>query len=159
MTEPEATKPKYPTLRDYDVDHLLGGPESTRLEMNRAYYQSKIDSHNGTSTSLQGFFREHPRASRHRAIQSAAYIGLDFFERGDHELRPSGAEVRYTAAGDFAIAGYIASDRQPDFSVDQLPFAKNLNIPEAELREVARLATQHFVVFEAIRDTGEVPEL
>lgn len=156
MTDPTSA-PKYATMRDYDVAHLLGGPDSSRLEFDSDYYRHEFDSLG--PTPLVEFLREHPSAMRHRAVQLAAYAGMDFFNRQNHEVSPSGVERRYRDAGEFAVAGYIASDSAPDFTVDQLPFPGHLTIPEAELREVARLALQRFRVYEIVVQTGEVPEL
>jgi len=145
-------------MRDYEVDHLLGGPDSTRLEFDSDYYRQEFTRQ--APNYLGNFLWENPSAIRYRAVSNAASSALDFFNRANSELRMSGVELRYREAAELAIENYMASTgQQSEFAVDEVSFREDLSIPVTELREVGRLAVQCFKVYVEVAATGEVPEL
>ena len=158
MTDPNTT-PRYATLRDYHVDHLLGGPDSTRLEFDRACYETELFATTSGPYTLVEFLRENPESLAHSSVLASAYEGMDFFGHPEDEVRQSPIHKQYMQAGKKALAGYILTNRNKDFTVDSLVFEDSPLAPGAELREVARLSLQRFKVYEAAVETGEVPEL
>jgi hypothetical protein len=149
--------PKPATMREYQLAHLLGGPDSTRLEFNTEYYQQEF------AISIPGplveYLRDRPAFLFGQAVQLSASEAMDFFEV-PNEVRQSDTEAaRYVSAGRSAIKAYLAADQEQDFSVDTLPFTGDMLVPETQLRETGRLALQRFKVYQATVETGEVPEL
>lgn len=148
---------KYATYEDYVRDQLIGGPESTRLEFKREYYEDNV---RVTEGRLVAALRSDPDAPELMAVGRAATtaMGLLHPEFGGNHLDDGykGIERRFEEAASLAIALFQES---PEFDVETLPLNGRLQIPIAELNEVARLAIQKYRVYTALAETGEVPQL
>lgn len=148
---------KYATYEDYVRDQLIGGPESTRVEFKREYYEDNVRLTGGRLVSA---LRSDPKAPELMAVSRAATTIMTLFHPefdGNHlDDGYKGMERRFEDAARLAIASFRES---PEFDVDTLPVDERLLTPASEFREAGRLAIQKYRVYTALAETGEVPQL
>ncbi len=147
---------KHDTFEAFYRAHLKDGPDSSRLEFKRDYYQ-KLDA--SPSSRLPALLKERPEAAELLASANAVTTAMTFFhpELGDYDDSFRGTASRYRDVAQLAVSMFQVAPEA--FDIETLPVMQELLIPPSELREVGRLAVQKYKVYTALAETGEVPEL